>query len=251
MSFGMCHRGTGRIYRTRSFFTPFRSSPWELRKGRMTSFICFYFDRQIVILCARCYLRFNLGFRDLVKKMSERSVPTAHTDIIHWVQRYASKFDQLWDPFARRAGRWRADEMFETTRVERAYLYRAVDRNSKAAEFRLNVRREMVAARAFFCKTIAARGCELRTIALDGYAAVRRTVRETTTDGTLPGDIKFRLSNYLSNLFEGDYRSVKLRRGSMPGVVRHSNAAMAIVSVKLLLRLQKDHFYRSSLRLEG
>ena len=99
-----------------------------------SSFAGHHFDRQIVILCARCYLCFNLGFRDLVKIMSEHSVPIAHTDIIHWVRRYASKFDQRWIPFARTAGRWRADEMFETTRVERVYLYRAVDRNSKAAD---------------------------------------------------------------------------------------------------------------------
>jgi hypothetical protein len=37
----------------------------------------------------------------------------------------------------------------------------------------------------------------------------------------------------------------------MPGVVRHSNAAITIVSVELLRPFQKDHFYRSSLRLEG
>jgi transposase-like protein len=107
----------------------------------------------------------------------------------------------------------------------------------------------MMAARAFFCKAITARGCGLRTIALDGYAALRRAMREMTTDGTPPGDIKFRLSNYLSNLFEGDYRGVKLRCEPMPGVVRHSNAA--ITSVELLRRFQKHRFYRSSLHLEG
>jgi hypothetical protein len=65
------------------------------------------------------------------------------------------------------------------------------------------------------------------------------------------GDIRFRLSNYQGNLPEGDCRGVKLRCEPMPGVVRHSNAAITIVGVELLRRFQKDHFYRSSLRLEG
>jgi transposase-like protein len=37
----------------------------ELFEGR-------HFDREIIILCARWYLRFELSFRDLVEMMAER-----------------------------------------------------------------------------------------------------------------------------------------------------------------------------------
>ena len=37
----------------------------ELFRGR-------HFDREVIILCVRWYLRYNLSFRDLVEMMSER-----------------------------------------------------------------------------------------------------------------------------------------------------------------------------------
>ena len=33
-----------------------------------------HFDREVVILCVRSYLRFKLSFRDLVEMMAERGV---------------------------------------------------------------------------------------------------------------------------------------------------------------------------------
>ena len=47
----------------------------DLFKGRQ-------FDREIIILCVRWYLRFKLSFRDLVEMMAERGNALAHTTII-------------------------------------------------------------------------------------------------------------------------------------------------------------------------
>ena len=46
----------------------------DLFKGRQ-------FDREIIILCVRWYLRFKLSFRDLVEMMAERGISLAHTTI--------------------------------------------------------------------------------------------------------------------------------------------------------------------------
>ena len=46
----------------------------DLFKGR-------HFDREVIILCVRWYLRFKLSFRDLVEMMAERGVSLAHTTI--------------------------------------------------------------------------------------------------------------------------------------------------------------------------
>jgi transposase-like protein len=54
----------------------------ELFRGR-------HFDREVIILCVRWYLRYKLSFRDLVEMMSERGLRFAHTTILLWVQRYA------------------------------------------------------------------------------------------------------------------------------------------------------------------
>jgi transposase-like protein len=47
----------------------------ELFEGR-------HFDREIIVLCVRWYLRFKLSFRDLVEMMGERGLSMAHTTIM-------------------------------------------------------------------------------------------------------------------------------------------------------------------------
>ena len=51
----------------------------DLLKGR-------HFDREIIILCVRWYLRFKLSFRDLVEMMAERGISLAHTTIIAGIE---------------------------------------------------------------------------------------------------------------------------------------------------------------------
>jgi transposase-like protein len=70
----------------------------ELFKGR-------HFDREVIILCVRWYLRFKVSLRDLVEMMAERGLSMAHTTIMRWVQRYAPEFEKRWRQFARAAGR--------------------------------------------------------------------------------------------------------------------------------------------------
>ena len=38
-----------------------------------------HFDREVIILCVRWYLRFKLSLRDLVEIMAERGLSIAHT----------------------------------------------------------------------------------------------------------------------------------------------------------------------------
>ena len=51
----------------------------ELFEGR-------HFEREVIVLCVRWYLRFKLSLRDLVEMMAERGLAVAHTTILHWVQ---------------------------------------------------------------------------------------------------------------------------------------------------------------------
>jgi transposase-like protein len=54
----------------------------ELLEGR-------HFDREIIVLYVRWYLRFKLSFRDLVEMMAERGLSMAHTTITRWVHHYS------------------------------------------------------------------------------------------------------------------------------------------------------------------
>ena len=177
----------------------------ELFEGR-------HFDREVIILCVRWYLRFKLSLRDLVEMMAERGLSMAHTTIMRWVQRYAPEFEKRWRRFARAVGQsWRVDETYVKIRREWRYLYRAVDRAGRTVDFRLSPRRDVAAAKAFFRKAIKSQQRCPRTITLDGYAASHRAVRELKADGSLPANTKLRSSKYLNNLIEQDHRGVKQR----------------------------------------
>jgi hypothetical protein len=69
----------------------------KLFKGR-------HFDREVIILCVRWYLRFKVSLRDLVEMMAERGLSMAHTTIMRWVQRYAPEFEKRWRRYARSVG---------------------------------------------------------------------------------------------------------------------------------------------------
>ncbi len=78
----------------------------ELFKGR-------HFEREIIVLCVRWYLRYKLSFRDLVEMMAERGLSLAHMTIMRRVQRFVPGFERRWNRFARQAGQsWRADETY-------------------------------------------------------------------------------------------------------------------------------------------
>jgi transposase-like protein len=153
----------------------------ELFEGR-------HFDREVIILCVRWYLRFKLSLRDLVEVMAERGLSMAHTTIMRWVQRYAPEFEKRWQRFARAVVA--VDETYVKIRGEWRYLYRAVDRAGRTVDFRLSPRRDVAAAKAFFRKAIKSQQRCPRTITLDGYAASHRAVRELKADGSLPANTK-------------------------------------------------------------
>jgi transposase-like protein len=100
-----------------------------------------HFDREVILLCVRWYLRFRLSLRDLVEMMAERGLSLAHTTIMRWVQHYKPEFEERWNRHALAAGwSWRVDETYVKIKGVWHYLYRAVDRAGLTVDCRLSTR---------------------------------------------------------------------------------------------------------------
>jgi transposase-like protein len=211
-----------------------------------------HFDREIILLCVRWYLRFKLSLRDLVEMMAERGLSLAHTTIMRWVQHYTPEFEKRWHRYALAVGRsWRVDETYVKIKGVWHHLYRAVDRAGRTVDFRLSARRDVAAAKAFFRKAIRSQQRPPETITLDGYAASHRAVRELKADGCLPTKTKLRSSKYLNNVIEQDYRGVKQRVTVMLGFKQFRNAAITIAGIGLMHRIRKEQFGLRRLGVQG
>ena len=217
----------------------------DLFKGR-------HFEREIIALCGRWYLRFQLSLRDLVEMMTERGIVLVHTTIMRWVQRFVPEFEKRWNRSASKAGRsWRVDETYVKIRGKWTYLYRAVDQEGQTVDFRLSANRDVKATKAFFRKPLKSQEQPPVSFTLDGYAASHRAVLELPAQSPRWKDTRLRSSRYLNKMAEQDHRGVKSRKKPMLGFKVFDLAAGTIAGVELLHRIRKGQFNLGRLRIAG
>jgi transposase-like protein len=210
-----------------------------------------HFDREVILLFVSWYLRYKFSLRDLVEMMAERGLELAHTPIMRWIQRYVPDFEESRARVARKVGRsWRVDETYLKVRGRWVYLYRAVDKEGNTVDFWLSPKRDVAAAKAFFCKALRTHGRAPISITLDVMAASHRVVREMPNENEVRKHTKLRISRHLNNLVEQDHRGIKSRTGPTLGFKRFAYAAITIAEIELLRRIHKGQFAIGLLRVK-
>ena len=110
-----------------------------------------HFERKIILLNVRWYLRYALSYRDLEEMMQRRGLTVAHTTIYRWVQRYSPEMEKRCRPNLRPTNdSYRVDETYIKVKGEWKYLHRAVDSQGNTVEFLLRAKRDTNAAKRFF-----------------------------------------------------------------------------------------------------
>jgi transposase-like protein len=164
------------------------------------------FSKEIIILCVRWYLKYNLSYRDLHQIMLERGIDVSHTTIYRWVIEYNPILElQIRKHLKMTNDSWRLDETYIKVRGKWHYLYRAVDSKGNTIDYHLSKTRDVKAAKAFLNMVLGANHNQKpRVITTDKYAATINAIKNT--DGY--DGVKHRSSKYMNNIIEQYYRTI-------------------------------------------
>ena len=53
-----------------------------------------HFEKEIILVCVRWYLKYPLSYRNLIEMMLERGITVTHTTIMRWVHKYSPILDE-------------------------------------------------------------------------------------------------------------------------------------------------------------
>jgi transposase, IS6 family len=178
-----------------------------------------HFEKEIILLCVRWYLKYPLSYRNLMEMMSERGVTVTHTTIMRWVHKYSPILDERTRKNLKLTNdSWRMDETYIRIKGRNAYLYRAVDSTGKTIDFYVSERRDKKAAKKFFRKALrAVHNIQPRVITTDKYATTEMAILEEKYYGDLSCRTQHRMIKYLNNIVEQDHRFIKKKTRQMLG----------------------------------
>jgi transposase-like protein len=170
-----------------------------------------HYQPEVILLCVRWYLSYPLSYRQVAEMVNERGMKVDHTTIYRWVQEYSPEIDKRFRPHLRPTNdSWRVDETYIKVKGSGKYLYRAVDSQGNTLDFLLTAKRDALAAKRFFCKTLKAMHTQIpRVITVDKNPAYPKAIKELIAAKKLPEIVKLRQIKYLNNIVEQDHRGIK------------------------------------------
>jgi transposase, IS6 family len=212
-----------------------------MRRKRPALFRGRHFADEIIVLCVRWYLRYSLSYRDLTEIMCERNLSIDPSTIWRWVQRYAPELNErIRRELKPTNGFWRTDETYVRVGGRWTYLYRAVDSTGATIDFLLSETRDLISARRFFQKALAAPGHPRpRVINVDGNPSYPAAIEELKQERELGRRCRCRVVPYLNNIVEQDHRSIKRRVNASLGFRSFDGAQRTIQGYEAMHMIRK------------
>ncbi len=172
-----------------------------------------HFEKEIILLNVRWYLRYALSYRDLEEMMLERGLKVDHSTVYRWVQAYAPEIETRSRPNLRKTNdSYRVDETYIKVKGKWKYLYRAIDSQGNTIDFLLRAKRNKDAAKRFFKKKFkSGHTTTPRVITVDKNASYPAAVKELKSERILSKGCEIRQVKYLNNIVEQDHRFIKRR----------------------------------------
>ena len=227
-------------------FEPFNSFEVATVKHSSTPFKWRHFEPDVILLCVRWYLRYQLSYRDVEEMMQERGLSVDHSTIFRWVQRYAPEINKRIRPHLKLAGAsYRLDETYVKIGKQWKYLYRALDKDGQTIEFMLSAKRDIPAAKRFFKKMMRADHRRLPfSISVDKHASYPEAFTASQEEKVLPKDCRLRRTKYLTNIVEQDHRFIRRRWRAMHCFRSFHTAERTIQGVEALHMMHKGQVKR-------
>jgi transposase-like protein len=202
-----------------------------------SAFAGFRFPSEVIVVAVRCYLRYNLSYRDVEELLIERGIEVDHVTVFRWVQRFTPLLADA-ARFARQApgDRWHVDETYVKVNGSWRYVYRAIDQYGQVIDVLVAPRRDAAATRRFFrraLRTLKVTPSEVVTDAAAVYPAV--------LDDLVPS-AWHHVEQYANNPIEADHGRLKHRLRAMRGLRTDRTAQVIIAGHALVQNLRRGHY---------
>jgi putative transposase len=130
-----------------------------------------HYPLDFILMCVRWYVAYPLSLRNLEEMMAERGIAVDHSTVHRCAIKLLPVLEKAFRHHKRPVGKsWKMDETYIRVKGERSYLYRAVDKDGNTIDFLLRAKRDKVAARRFFEKSIDKNGVP-ETVTIDKSGA--------------------------------------------------------------------------------
>ena len=131
------------------------------------------------------------------------------------------------------------DEAYIKVKDVWKYLYRAVDKRGKTVDFLLTAKRDMVAAKRFFDKSMGANG-DPSKVAMDKSGDNKAAIDAINAGRDVP--IAVRQVKYLNNIVEQDHRAIKRVTSPMLNFKSFRAAGSVLAGIELMHMIRKGQY---------